>query len=180
MLLLRFLPLLSIVGIGLAHSLNAFPAEQYFSKMISVLARLDNSLKNIPPGGSYEEAVQRSQSLVRMQAEQTNILISAATDVRRGPSMAGTEVGERLMPLIQRFTRLYQTTGVGWVNAKEMVQASGGRNNVYQELIKASKATAAFTEAYVEKLPPGAQARARGVGTRIVGFLDIAIRAYRS
>jgi hypothetical protein len=183
MFFFNFLPLVCLVGVAFSSPIElateAVPAEAYFPRLVSILSRIDSSLKTNPSGGSFEEASRRTNELGMMQAEFKNILLEAKDAVQRGQNMLPPD-GMRMMSSIQEVRRLIESTSSGWVRAKPMVVAAGKRTDVYQELIRSSDATTLFGDAFVAKMPPAVQSRGKSFSKDCKGFLEKAILAYRN
>jgi hypothetical protein len=177
------LPLLFLLGVAFSLPIDlapqAVPAETYLPRLVSVLGRMDSALKVIPAGGSFEEASGRTNDLINMQMEYENILHSGAAAVRAGQGMLPPD-GMRMIPTLQEIKRLLDSASTGWIRAKQMVVAAGKKNEVYQQLIMASDSTSIFGDAFVAKMPPAAQTVGKSFSKACKGYLEGAIKVYKT
>jgi hypothetical protein len=183
MLFFNLLPLFCLLGGAFSLPVDlgsqSVPAEIHYPRIISILSRLDRALKEVPSGGSVEEAVRRTDELISMQRSYSDALWDGSRDILKGQAM-GPPDGMRMRDSILQVGKLLQSTMSGWVFAKKMVAAAGKQSNAYRELTIASDATTIFGDAFVSKMPPAVHNLGKSFSKDCKGYVELAVKAYKS
>jgi hypothetical protein len=154
------------------------PLERYIARITSELGRLDSGVNSVPRGGSKDEAQRITSSLMQIQGGVIDDLRRGSREIRDfGSPPFGVIPGIRnsLGPTEKKL----QTAMNGWISQKQMVEASGGRLRLVDQLEVFSGAFVVFADAISSKVGATNSGWANSFKDRGRGFIEAAIRAYK-
>jgi hypothetical protein len=127
------------------------PMEKYIARITSALTTLEQRINTVPRGGSVEDARRITGTLLQMQGNIIQDLKQGANEVRNfGPPPFMAAIGIDMS--LSAPTSKLQGTMRGWIKEKQMVEVSGDKSKLVQQLNDFVGALSVFADACAAKV----------------------------
>jgi hypothetical protein len=127
------------------------PLEKYIARVTASITRLDSGLKLIPQGGSVQEAQRITEGLMQIQGTIISDLREGSREIRTFPGpplLTAAGISTSLLTTGQKLTSAMK----GWVAQRDMMGASGSKNNLVSQMQTLSGAIVVFYDDIAAKI----------------------------